>query len=399
MQAVYDLQHGAAIDLREIPSAVGGSEKSRHGLILAKSPVAKKYGIQTAMTIRDALQLCPDLVIVPPRYDIYVRASKMMMSIMREYSPFVEPYSIDECWISFEGMGLMYDDYIKLAHELKDRIKRELGFSINVGISTNKLLSKMASDFKKPDQVHTLFPDEIETKMHPLDIRKLFGVGVATERKLRKYGINTIGELAHTDPEFLKYTLKSYGMLLFNYAWGRDTSIVNDVKYTYVKSIGNSTTISYDVSEAEDAFKYIMSLSETVSMRLRGLGQRANLVSIALKNTDFVVVRRQEKLQYSICSTNDIIKNVKRLFLLLWDGNPIRHIEVRVGMLVDPFPQQLNFFEQADEKSERVDEVIDTIRTRFGNNSIIRAGLLYSGARNMLGGTSSEDYPQMRGIL
>lgn len=399
MHAVYNVQHGDSVDLREIPAVIGGSEKSRHGIVLAKSNVAKKYGITTAMTLRDARNLCPNLVVVPPRYDIYVKASRALMGILNEYSDQCEQYSIDEMFICFKGFNLIYDDYVALAHEIKERVFKELGFTINIGISTNKLLAKMASNIKKPNLVHTLWESEVVEKMHPLDIRELHGIGAQISKKLRRYGINTIGEIANSDPSFLEYILKSYGRLLYNYSWGIDCSVVNDVKHTYVKSIGNSSTSSYDIEDAEDAFKLMMSLSETIGMRLRNLNMRANLVSVAIKNTDFIVVRKQEKLHVSIAATNDIIKHSKRLFMVIWDGKPIRHIEVRVGMLTEPFPQQLDMFSQADDRGEVIDNVIDELRSRFGRGSIIRGALVNSGLRSMMGGLPNSDVPTMRSEL
>ncbi len=400
MQAVYNLQHGAKIDLREIPSVIGGSEKSRHGIVLAKSTVAKSFGIKTAMTLNDARKLCPNLVIVAPSYDVYVKASKAMMNIMRDYSPNVEVYSIDECWIDFTGMDYMYEDYFDLALKIQERVYKEIGITINIGISTNKLLSKMASGLIKPNMVNTLYPKEVEEKLHPLDIGDLFGIGQATSKKLRKYGINTVGDIASSDVEFLTYLLKSYGLILYNYSWGKDVSIVNDVKYTKVKSIGNSRTISYDVDDPSDAFMYIMSLAETVGMRLRNLDLRANLVSVAIKDTEFIVRRKQEKLLFSIASTNDIIKVANRLFLMIWEGKPIRHIEVRVGSLEEPMPRQLNLLENADDVAEQVDIAVDSLRNRFGKNIIIRGALLNTGIRGMSGGTpGDEDATKMRGSL
>ncbi|MCH4888036.1 DNA polymerase IV [Acidaminobacter sp. JC074] len=398
-EAIDRLQHGETIDLREIPSIVGGDPKKRSGIVLAKSIPAKKYGVKTAHTLVDAFKLCPHLVSVPPRYNVYTKASKAMMALLREYSPSVEIFSIDECFLDYTSVEHLFGSPVEAATAIKDRIKEELGFTVNIGISTNKLLAKMASDFKKPDNVHTLFPDEVEKKLWPLEVSELFMVGRATEAKLLKYGIYTVGDLANSDLAFLRHILKSHGELIYNFAWGRDVSIVGDIKYSLVKSIGNSTTIPYDITERIDAYNYMLSLSESVGMRLRAIEMRASVVAIHIKTNGFNTVQKQHKLLYTISSTNDIYEEAKRLFDLLWDGTPIRHLGVRVSQLQEELPRQLYLLKPEDEKIERLDQTIDDLRERFGKEIISRASLVRTRVHAMSGGVGDDEYPNMRSLI
>lgn len=404
MHAAYLIQHGQTIDIRNIPCVIGGSEASRHGIVLAKSDPAKKFGVKTGMTLRDARTLCSNLAMVSPRYDIYVKCSRAMNEIFREYSMFVEPYSIDESWISFAGHDLIYEDYEALAYDIKDRIHKELGFTVNIGISTNKLLSKMASNLKKPNRVHTLYQDEIQKKMWGLDIRDLHGIGASIEKKLRKYGVNTIGEIVNRGEDFMKEMFKSYGVMIYNYCLGNDCSIINNPNHVKVESIGNGSTSQFNIDNIQDAYNLIITLSETVGMRLRNRKKRALLVSVAIKDTEFKVVRKQEKLRLSIAATSDIIKHAKRLFNIIWDGKThLRHIEVRVAVLLpDDTHQQLIMFkeDQANDRGEKIDHVIDDLRNRFGSQSIIKARLLHTGHRSMSGGhPGGNEVPNMRSDL
>lgn len=398
--AIDRLQHGETIDLREIPSIVGGDPKKRSGIVLAKSIPAKKFGIKTAYTLVDAFKLCPHLVSVPPRYHVYVKASKALMALLREYSPDVEIFSIDECFLDYTSVENLFGSPVEAAYAIKDRIKEELGFTVNIGISTNKLLAKMGSDLQKPDRVHTLFPSEVQSKLWPLHVSDLFMVGRATEAKLVKYGIETVGDLAKTDLHFLKHILKSHGELIYNFAWGRDVAIVNDEKYSLVKSIGNSTTIPYDITERGDAYQYLLSLSESVGMRLREAEMRAQIVSISIKTNGFDTVQKQHKLLYTIASTNDIYEEAIRLFDLLWDLTPIRHLGVRVSHLTDEIqPRQLYLLKPEDEKVEKLDQTLDSLREKYGKEIIYRASLLRTRVKAMSGGVGDDDYPNMRSLL
>ena len=397
--AVDRLQHGETIDLRNIPSIVGGDPKKRSGIVLAKSIPAKKFGIKTAQTLVDAFKLCPQLVSVPPRYNVYTKASKAMMTLLREYSPDIEIFSIDECFLDYTAVEKLFGSPLEAAYVMQKRIEEELGFTVNVGISTNKILAKMASDLEKPNKVHTLYPHEVQEKLWPLHISDLFMVGRSTEAKLIKYGIDTVGDLAQTDLNFLKHILKSHGEFLYNFAWGRDVSIVNDEKYSLVKSIGNSTTIPYDITEREDAARYILSLCESVGMRLRSAEMRAFVVAIHIKTNGFDTVQKQHKMLYTISSTNDIYEEAMRLFDILWNQVPIRHLGVRVSQLKEELPRQLYLLKQEDEKIETLDQTIDDLRERFGKGIISRASLVQTKVKSMSGGVGDDDYPGMRSLI
>ena len=398
--AVDRLQHGETIDLRNIPSIVGGDPKKRSGIVLAKSIPAKKFGIKTAQTLVDAFKLCPQLVSVPPRYNVYTKASKAMMTLLREYSPDIEIFSIDECFLDYTAVEKLFGSPLEAAYVMQKRIEEELGFTVNVGISTNKILAKMASDLEKPNKVHTLYPHEVQEKLWPLHISDLFMVGRSTEAKLIKYGIDTVGDLAQTDLNFLKHILKSHGeFLIYNFAWGRDVSIVNDDKYTLVKSIGNSTTIPYDITEREDAARYLLSLCESVGMRLRSTEMRAFVVAIHIKTNGFDTVQKQHKMLYTISSTNDIYEEAMRLFDILWNQVPIRHLGVRVSQLQEELPRQLYLLKQEDEKIETLDQTIDDLRERFGKGIISRASLVQTKVKSMSGGVGDDDYPGMRSLI
>lgn len=260
-EAVYRLQHGASVDLREIPSAVAGSQETRHGIILAKSIPAKKYGVKTGEAIWEAKLKCPQLVLVPPNYPLYIKCHNAMVELLGEYTDRVQVFSIDKCFLDMTHMTDRLGGPLKAAHMIKDRIKNELGFTVGIGISTNKLLAKMASDLKKPDAVCTLYPHEIPEKMWPLPIEDLYMVGRATAPKLRKMGIETIEDLANYDVQILQTKLKSFGQLLWNYANGIENSdVATGSGRNIIKGIGNSTTTPFDVEDRETTYQVLLSL-------------------------------------------------------------------------------------------------------------------------------------------
>lgn len=252
-----------------MPSVVGGNPETRHGIVLAKSIPAKKFNIQTGESIFSAKAKCPKLIIVPPNYHLFMQCSSALGDVLRQYSPVVEQYSIDEYFLDYTHSAGLFGDPIKTAHLIKDRIKNDLGFTVNIGISSNKLLAKMAGELKKPDMVHTLFPEEIAEKMWPLPVEELFMIGSATAKKLKSRSIYTIGDLAHCDPKVIKLFLKSHGMLIWNYANGYDLSPVRKNRRIVIKGIGNSSTIAFDIENRETAHLALLSLTETVAARLR----------------------------------------------------------------------------------------------------------------------------------
>jgi DNA polymerase-4 len=399
-EAVNRLQHGEKCDLREVPSVVGGDPITRHGIVLAKSTPAKKFKIATGETIYSARQKCPELVIVPPHYDLYMKCSSAMQEILYKYTPEIQRFSIDESFLDFSNMEHLYPNPIEIAYEIKDRIKNELGFTVNIGISSNKLLAKMAGELKKPDMVHTLFPEEIKDKMWPLPVQDLFMVGRSTLPKLIKLNIFTIGDLANYDLDILKTSLKSHGELIWRYANGIDDSQVRKSNHIDIKGIGNSTTISFDVEDRDTAHKVILSLSEMVGMRLRDSHNCCRLVSVSIRSSEFMNYSHQRKLYSATDNTKKIAKAACELFDAIWKGEAIRHLGVRVSELcTNEYSQSTLFDDENIEKDRIIDKTIDDLRQRFGARAAVRAVFIHSGIKGISGGVGEEEYPVMTSIL
>lgn len=384
-------------DIREIPSIIGGNSDERHGIVLARSIPAKRYNIQTGESIVDALKKCPKLKIFRPNYRLYMDSSNAMFNLLSEYSPKIQRYSVDEV---FMDVSHYKDNYLEMAKKIQDRIREELGFNVNIGISTNKLLAKMASDFNPKNSIHTLFQDEVKQKMWPLPVENLFMVGRATKRKLEKLNINTIGELAVFNLDILESLFKTHGKVIKNYANGIENSEVRRYNYIEVKGIGNSTTISWDVSSKEEALKIILSLTESVCSRLRSTNSLCKVVSISLKDYRFNIYIHQRTLQNYTDSTEEIYKELIKAFIEIWKGEAIRQIGVKVTKLCsNEFFQNSLFDSKTLDKQKALDKTIDNIRKRYGNNSIIRSTFLNSGIKPINGGVGEEDYPMMGSIL
>lgn len=391
-EAVYRIHHlGGNLDLRDIPSAVGGDVTKRHGIILAKSIPAKKYNIKTGESVPEALRKCPDLVLVPPNYNLYQKSSKAFMNILREYGPVVEQYSIDEAYIDMTGTESLFGKAEIVANEIRERIYRELGFSVNIGISNNKVLAKMASDFKKPNLVHTLWQHEIKEKMWTLPASDLFFVGRATARKLNGLGIKTIGELAQTDLSIIKSHLGKHGEVIWSFANGIDFSAVEPVPPPN-KGYGNSTTIAFDVTDASTAKLVLLSLAETVSARLRDDNVKIKVISVGIRDFNLGYYSHQKKLKTATNITREIYESACQVFDEMWDKVPIRHLGIHTSQVVTEETRQLNLFDDMDyEKQERLDRAVDDIRKRFGADSIVRASFIESNkVDHMSGGISRE---------
>lgn len=399
-EATYRLQQGEQLDLRTIPSVVGGNEESRHGIVLTKSIPAKKFKIQTGETLHNARMKCPEIVIVPPRYWLYIKCSTAMNKILQEYTPNLQRFSVDESFLDFSDMENLYPDYIELAETIKERIKKDLGFTVNIGISNNKLLAKVASDFQKPDRIHTLFPNEIKQKMWPLPIEDLFMVGRATAPKLHNLNIYTIGDLANYDLDILKYKLKSQGQVIYNYANGIENSEVRKSNYLEMKGIGNSTTIAFDVEESDTAHKVLLSLCETVAMRLRDSKNCCNVVSISIRGSDLNFYSRQKKLEVATDSTRKIYEIVRYLFDNVWKGNPIRHLGVHVSDFCCNDFYQCSLLDTFNyDKDKKINVAVDKIRLKYGSKAVVRSCFLHSGLSAMCGGIGEDDYPLMSAML
>ncbi len=362
-------------DIRLIPSAIGGDRDKRTGVILAKSIPAKKFGIKTGEPVGMALRKCPDLYLAKPDFRLYLSCSKAFMDICREYTPVVEKYSIDECFLDMTGMDMLYPDPIAAAYEIKDRIYRELGFTVNVGIGPCKILAKMASDFEKPNKVHTLFNDEIKEKMWGLPVRELFGIGRSTAEHLESFGIKTIGELANADLRTIQaVTGEKIGKQIHDHANGIDDSPVLE-EPEEAKGYSVSTTLEEDVVTAERAFKILLALADSVSARMRADGKKAFCVGVTIRGNDFKNHSHQHTLYEATDITSEIYGISKKLFSELWDKRtPLRLLGISLTQISSEDNTQLSFFPTENkEKERRIDKAMDAIRNRFGSDTVVRA--------------------------
>lgn len=377
-ESVYRLKSDPkTLDLRSIPSAVGGDAASRHGIVLAKSTPAKKYGITTGEPIVQALRKCPSLTVVPARFEIYNEYSRRLMTLLSDYTPDIEKFSIDEAFLDMTSTIHLFGPPLEAANRIRERVFQELGFTVNIGLAPNKLLAKMASDFKKPNLCHTLFPDEIPAKMWPLPIRELFFVGHSAQKKLEGIGIHTIGELAACKAEHLKPILgEKYAVLIHGYARGIDLSPVEE-REPLNKGYGNSTTLSHDVEDFDTACQVLLSLSETVGARLRSDRVLCDCVCVEIKDWDFRSQSHQMTLNDPTDSTAVIYENACRLLKEFWDRTPLRLLGVRATKITEEGFCQLNLFESEQaRKRKEMEKAVDHIREKFGTDSVKRASFL-----------------------
>lgn len=390
--AVEKLKNGSDVDLREIPAIIGGDEASRHGIVLAKSVSAKKYGVTTGEPVASALRKCANLVMEPPNHQMYREYSRQLMDYFKTYTPDIEQLSVDECFLDYTPIAHLYGEPVAFAHRLKDEVKEKFGFTVNVGISEVKILAKMASDFQKPDRVHTLWKSEIAEKMWPLPVSELFMVGKSSLPKLRNLGIHTIGDLANTDQELLEAHFKSFGKLIWENANGIGSDVVESEEAA-AKGVGNSTTLSSDVTDREQAKKVLLKLSESVSARLRKYEFLAGNVTVEIKYADFTKCSHQAPFLTPTNATSKIYGLSCELFDELWNGSPIRLLGIRTSKLQDVGePIQMSLFDielpkeekqkvvdqrgPSIEKLEKLDKAMDSIKKRFGNDAIVRGSAL-----------------------
>lgn len=379
-EATYRMRElGEPEDLRLIPSVVGGSEKDRHGIVLAKSESAKKYGIVTGEPLTDARRKCPWVRTVPANFPIYIKYSSAMMKILEDYSPDVEQYSIDESFVDMSGTEALFGPPEVSAHRIRERIRQELGFTVNIGISTNKLLAKMASDFEKPDRVHTLFPDEISSKMWPLPVSDLFFVGRQTTKRLHALGIFTIGDLAHTEKKLIADNLKGHGEIIWEFANGIGDGmehVANKNRTPANKGYSNETTLAFDVTDPQYAKAILLSLTETISARIRADQSYISVISVYFVDSEFHHSSRQITLDSSTNVTNEIYHYVCLLFDQLWTGRPLRLLGVQTTKATSQVHRQYSLFENQDiERLSKLDSAIDAIRNKYGEDAIKRAVL------------------------
>lgn len=387
--ALRELQNGSTQDLRTIPSIVGGDQETRHGIVVAKSIPAKVFGIQTAETVVSAFQKCPTLVMVPPDHAYYRDMSQKLMRHLRSICDEIEQVSIDECYMSFEPIRGRFPSPEAAATYIKDSVYDTFGFTVNVGISDRKVLAKMASDFKKPNLVHTLYVSEIQRKLWPLPIASLHMCGKSSAKLLQKMGIRTIGDLARTDKAVVESWLKSHGGMLWNYANGIDDGQVVKEK-PKAKGVGNSTTLANNAETEEEAYTVLKELAVSVSQRLKKHHFLAAQISTEIKYASFRSVSHQRTILTPTAEETEIYQCACQLFNELWDGEPIRLLGIRTTKLQDEEePTQISLFdlgkyqeqekqeelrrekeEQKQKKLASLDDAIAKIKKRYGDNAI-----------------------------
>lgn len=375
--AVYLLKQGYEIDIREIPSVIGGDEKARKGIVLAKSPVAKKHGIVTAETLYSARKKCPSVKIYPMNYRWYAEKSKELMEYLSQYSPLQEQLSIDECFLDMTGMKYIYKDLIKLAYHIKDDIYEKFGYTVNIGIGNNKLCAKMASDFEKPNKVHTLFKDEIVTKLWPLDVGDLFMCGKKTKEELNQLKIYTIGDLAKIDQKTLERKFKTQGSYLYNASRGIDDSKV-EKRTSKNQSISVTETLAYNMVDKEKLKEIILRQVEEVARELRKKRLYVKTIGVIFKNSHFESYSAQVTLENSTNNTKEILKTAYQVFENNYKEDEIRLIGVKLSNLIETKKEQISLFSEMEKKDieeESIQKTIDDINNRFGKSVIKTASL------------------------
>ena len=376
--AMDRLAQGEKVDIREIEAVIGGDESKRSGIVLAKSMKAKKKGVYTGETLYQARLKCPNLQVFKGDYKSYRKHSNDLYMLLKQYTDKIERFSIDECFLDMTDY-LGGDTLLNKAYEISRRVKQELGFTVNVGVAHNKLLAKMASDFTKPDKVHTLFEEEIPTKMWTLPVSELFMLGKKTLPKLYNMKIKTIGDLAKQDKMYMIKKFGKHGLMMWEYSNGIDNSEVNYLEEK-PKGIGNSVTLPQDLCEKEKIEEVLLTLAEQVAYRLRRYKMYANVVNVQLRTKDFKDFSHQRKLPNATSNTKDIYALAKQLLEEMYQkGTFIRLVGLRVDNLVEKDEVQLSLFHNvSDEKQEKLEEVVDKLKEKYGYSSITRAGKLHS---------------------
>ena len=377
--AVYMLKHGSKVDIRTIPSIIGGDENKRSGIVLAKSPVAKKFGIVTGEPIYFAKKKCNNLQIFKGDFNIYREYSKSFYNILIQYSDKVERFSIDECFVDMTDV-MKDKDIVKIAYEIKDRIYKELGFTVNVGVASNKLLAKMASDFEKPNKVHTLFDSEIQSKMWPLNIADLYGIGKMTIPKLLKMNIKTIGDLAQSDKKYILRKFGKYGNMIWDHANGIDNSPVEE-RNQPPKSIGNQETLPKDLYTKKEKEKVLAQIAEEVTFRLRKYNLLGTVISVNLRTNKFEDYSHQKKLLNPTSNTKEVIIAAKEVLKEMELKGPIRQVGLKLDKLTSSEEYQISLFDEdsnntSHNKLEKLDKTLDELKAKYGYTKITRGSSL-----------------------
>lgn len=373
--AVEMLKNGFDTDIRTIPAVIGGDEKQRHGIVLAKSNIAKQFGIKTAETIYQAKRKCPQLRIFPSKHSMYKQYSNNLYQYLLTYTDRIERFSIDECFIDFSDSIKDRNSFLRLAKQINYEIKTKFGYTVNIGLSNKKVLAKMASDFEKPDKIHTLYVDEVKEKMWPLPIGELFMVGRRTVPKLRLLGINKIEDLAKYDKKIIVKKIGKLGETIWNYANGIDNDVIHSER-DLPKGIGNSVTLPKDCNNINELEKILLALTEKVTYRLRKYKLKTLVVNVQIKTSEFITYSHQTKLVIPTDSTKEIYYMAKKLLKQLYKNQSIRLLGLRVDNLTDDSTKQINLFDSNNTKTEDLDKTIDKIKDKYGYNIITLAGKL-----------------------
>jgi len=370
------LKKGHKVDIRTIPSVIGGDEESRHGIVLAKSPIAKKYGIATAETLYMARKKCPNIQVFPGDMKLYKEMSKKLHDYLLEYTPDVEYASIDECYMDMTNTTYLYKNIIDCAYKINKEVKEKFGFTVNVGIANNKLCAKMASDFEKPDKVHTLFKDEIQEKLWLLPVGELFMIGRKTASKLKELNINTVGDLANSDINYLKKHFKSFANVMWEFANGIDDSNVESETFKS-KSISASWTLPKDTDDINELKRIIRSQADEVGRTLRKQKEYATVIAVTFKTADFINYSKQMKIPTPTDLSEEIYIYAEEILVKAWNNEKIRNIGIRLSGFTDKKTEQLSIFgDFRDSSDEKVQQTIDKINDKYKHNTIIAASLL-----------------------
>ena len=370
--ALYLLEQGYQTDIRNIEAIIAGDPKKRSGIVLAKSTPAKRKGVKTAETIYEAKRKCPNLKIFKPTYEMYKRKSEELFKILKSYTPDIEKASIDESYLDYGKIKNIYGNELEFAKKLQNQIKEELGFTVNIGIANNKLCAKMASDFTKPNRIHTLYKNEIKQKMYTLPIENLFGVGKQTAEKLKYLNIKTIKDLATKDEYSLRKIFKNQAKHLIEIANGIDNSEVDSSEYK-PKGISHELTLKEDTTSKQELYKYLRILSEMVSKRIRKENKYAKVICVILKDNKFKRYSHQKKLKNQVNSYNEIYNYSKEILNEFYKNEKIRLIGIRLDDLKEEKTYQTSLFDKEPEKDEKIDKIIDQINDKYGKPVLKRA--------------------------
>ena len=375
--AIYLLNNGYKYDIRNSYAVIGGDEETRRGIVLAKSNPAKKLGIVTGETLYSARKKCKVLKTYPMQYEFYEEMSNKLFKLLKNYTSDIEIASIDECYLDYTKVKRLYGDQLQFAKKIQKEILDTLGFTVNIGIANNKLCAKMASDFSKPFKIHTLYDNEVKEKMWPLDVGDLFGIGKQTTKKLKELKINTIKDLALSDPSYLYKYFKNQAKVMIESANGINISEVNS-KPIQNKGIGNEITLERDIYNKEELYDKLLYLSEKVGIRIRNINKYAYVIVVVLKDVYFKRHSHQIKLLNPTNNTNEIYNQSVKILNEMWKDVPVRLVGIRLDNLTDSYNYQASIFDSIDKNNvdEKLDKAVDNLKIKYGNEILKRATLV-----------------------